>query len=154
MKKPQPSTQKPSDTSTTEETVAAKTTPTKTTPKKTSKVQPAEKKAKSVPAKAKEEQPKTTVATEAAPKKVSAKPAVRKKTETVNSELTISQRVGLTAGSIWNYLTENGDTSVSKLVATLTEEEKIIQRSIGWLAQEDKITLNTADRVEIISLKE
>jgi len=153
MKKPQTSTKKPSDTSTTEQTVAAKTETTKTPPKKTSKVQPAEKKAKSVPAKAKEEQPKATVATDAAPKKASPKPTARKKAETVNPELAISQRVGLTAGSIWNYLTENGDTSVSKLVATLAEDEKIIQRSIGWLAQEDKITLNIADRVEIISLK-
>jgi len=50
--------------------------------------------------------------------------------------MTNPERVGLTAGSIWHYLTENGTTSVAKLVRELTEEEKIIQRSIGWLAQE------------------
>ena len=43
--------------------------------------------------------------------------------------------------------------SVAKLVRELPEEEKIIQRSIGWLAQEGKITLDTVDRVETIALK-
>ncbi len=68
--------------------------------------------------------------------------------------ITVSERVGLTAGSIWHYLSENGPTPVAKLLRELTEEEKICQRSIGWLAQEDKITLAVVDRVETIALKE
>jgi predicted DNA-binding transcriptional regulator AlpA len=63
------------------------------------------------------------------------------------------ERVGLTAGSIWHYLAENGETSVAKLVDELPEEEKIIQRSIGWLAQEDKITLSVINQIETIALK-
>lgn len=43
---------------------------------------------------------------------------------------------------------------VAKLVRELNEEEKIIQRSIGWLAKEGKITLETVERVETIVLKE
>ena len=66
----------------------------------------------------------------------------------------MSERVGLTAGSIWHYLAKNGVTPVAKLVRELTEEEKIIQRSIGWLAQEGKITLDVVDRVETLALKE
>ena len=69
-------------------------------------------------------------------------------------EMTMPERVGLTAGSIWHYLAENGATSVAKLVRELPEEEKIIQRSIGWLAQEGKVTLDTVDRVETLALKE
>jgi predicted DNA-binding transcriptional regulator AlpA len=69
-------------------------------------------------------------------------------------EINLSERVGLTAGSIWHYLAENGATSVAKLVRELPEEEKTIQRSIGWLAQEGKVTLDTIDRVETIALKE
>ena len=68
------------------------------------------------------------------------------------AELPVSERVGLTAGSIWQYLSENGSTSVAKLVRDLPEEEKIIQRSIGWLAQEGKITLDIIDKVETIGL--
>jgi hypothetical protein len=51
-------------------------------------------------------------------------------------------------------LIENGDTSVAILVKELTEEEKIIQRSIGWLAQEGTITLDVIDRVETMAPKE
>ena len=69
-------------------------------------------------------------------------------------ETTMPEQVGLAAGSIWHYLAENGATSVAKLVKELSEEEKIIQRSIGWLAQEGKITLNVVNRVETLSLKE
>ena len=69
-------------------------------------------------------------------------------------EITMPEQVGLAAGSIWHYLAENGATSVAKLVKELSEEEKIIQRSIGWLAQEGKITVAAVDRVETIALKE
>ena len=110
--------------------------------------------------KAKAEQRITTVATKATPKKPSPDQKPAKKTQAVApqpdaaaSEIAMPERVGLTAGKIWHYLTENGATSAAKLVRELPEEEKIIQRSIGWLAQEGKITLDTVDRVETIALK-
>ena len=111
--------------------------------------------------KTKAEQPAAAVATKAAPKKPSSAqkpakkaPAVAAKPVAATPEKTIPERVGLTAGHIWHYLADNGATSVAKLVRELPEEEKIIQRSIGWLAQEDKITLDTIDRVETLTLKE
>jgi hypothetical protein len=115
---------------------------------------------KSVP-KAKAEQLIATEVTKATPKKPSPDQKTPKKAQVVapkpvaaTPEMTMPERVGLSAGSIWHYLTENGATSVAKLVRELTEEEKIIQRSIGWLAQEGKITLDVVDRVETIGLKE
>jgi hypothetical protein len=111
--------------------------------------------------KAKVEHPITTEVTKATPKKSIPVQKAPKKTQAVASkpiaavpEMAMSERVGLTAGSIWHYLAENGATSVAKLVRELTEEEKITQRSIGWLAQEGKITLDTVDRVETLALKE
>ena len=111
--------------------------------------------------KAKAEQPIPTVVTKATPKKPSPEKKTPKKAKAVvtkpvaaTPEMTMPERVGLTAGSIWNYLAENGATSVAKLIRELTEEEKIIQRSIGWLAQEDKITLAIIDRAETITLKD
>jgi Winged helix-turn-helix domain (DUF2582) len=111
--------------------------------------------------KAKAEQPVATVVTQATPKKpspdqkpVKKAPAVAPKPVAVMPEIPMPERVGMTAGSIWHYLAENGVTSVAKLVKELTEEEKIIQRSIGWLAQEGKITLDVVDRVETLALKE
>jgi len=107
------------------------------------------------------EQPIATVVTKATPKTPSPDQKPSKKAQVVATkpveatpEMNIPERVGLTAGSIWHYLTENGATSVAKLIRELPEEEKIIQRSIGWLAQEGKITLDVVDRVETIALKE
>jgi hypothetical protein len=124
MKKPKTTTAKPAPKSKTEQPIA--TVVTKTTPKKSSS----------------DQNP---------PKKVQAedlKPAA------AMPEMSLSERVGLTAGSVWHYLAENGATPVAKLVRALKEEEKIIQRSIGWLAQEGKISLDVADRTETIMLKE
>ena len=130
--------------------------------------------AKAVATKAKPKNPVQSVVTKATPKKpakavvtkTTAKKSVpvkksTKKAQTiaskpvaVASEKTVPDRVGSTAGSIWHYLNDNGATSVAKLFRELTEEEKIIQRSIGWLAQEGKITLDTINRVETIALKD
>lgn len=115
-------------------------------------------------AKAEPTSPKPVVseAKEAAPKKPSpAAKAVKSpepkapdtKPASTVPELSASERVGFTAGNIWHYLNDNGATSVAKLIRELPEEEKIIQRSIGWLAQEGKITLSTLDRAETITLK-
>ncbi|ESS72742.1 hypothetical protein MGMO_47c00090 [Methyloglobulus morosus KoM1] len=67
--------------------------------------------------------------------------------------LNLSESVGMAAGSIWHYLNEKGPTAVAKLVKELPESNNTLQRSIGWLAQEDKIALETIGRVETISLK-
>ena len=111
--------------------------------------------------KAKAAQPSTTVATKATPKKPSPDQKPPKKAQAVAPkpvaaapEMTMPERVGTAAGGIWHYLAENGATPVAKLLRELPEEEKTLQRSIGWLAQEDKIALETIDRVETISLKE
>lgn len=150
MKQSKTTPEKPVTATTTEQSVAPKVT--KAAPKKTSPAKPAQKQAE-----AKTEQP---VVTNATPKKPTPKPRTPTKVDSVTSKtvaaaanLPIAERVGLTAGSIWHYLSENGATPVSKLLAALSEEEKVIQRSIGWLAQEDKIHIDTANRIETITLK-
>ena len=116
--------------------------------------------AKKLATKAKDEQPVAALVTKAIPKKPSPAPKIPKKASVeatkpvvLTSEMTMSEQVGLAAGSIWHYLAGNGATSVAKLVKELSEEEKIIQRSIGWLAQEGKITLDVVNRVETLALK-
>lgn len=97
-----------------------------------------------------------------APKKTSLKlkapkvaPEVEPESNVVPVVISMYERIGLTAGVIWHHLAENGATPVAKLVYVLPEEEAIIQRSIGWLAQEDKINLSArgGDHVETIVLK-
>lgn len=102
-------------------------------------------------------------AAKSAPKKANPKPKAAKIEPVVESApvaeaaivISMHERIGLTAGVIWHHLAENGATPVAKLVYVLPEEEAIIQRSIGWLAQEDKITLSArgGDHVETIVLK-
>ncbi|NOR79305.1 MAG: hypothetical protein GQ529_00495, partial [Methyloprofundus sp.] len=133
---------------------ANKTATTKTSPKKpakpvATKTKP-KKPTKPAATKAKPKKPAKTATSKATPKKtsptqktVTKAQAVLPKPAVATIEKTIPERVGLTAGSIWHYLSENGATPVAKLLRELSEEEKIIQRSIGWLAQEGKINLDT-----------
>jgi hypothetical protein len=65
----------------------------------------------------------------------------------------MSDITGSTAGKIWNYLDANGTTSVAKMTKETQIDAKNIQRGIGWLAQENKITLEVINRVETIALK-
>ena len=108
-----------------------------------------------VAVKAKAEEPVAIVEAKTTAKKSSpVKKAPKKAPKAVvaEAEISVLERVGLTAGNIWHYLDENGATPVAKLIRELPEDEKIIQRSIGWLAQEGKLTFDTVDRVETIAL--
>ena len=64
----------------------------------------------------------------------------------------MSDIIGNAAGEIWNYLDKNGATSVAKLTRETKIDEKNIQRGIGWLAQEGKVSLEIVNRAETISL--
>ncbi len=127
--------------------------------KSTSKAKKTEKSVKEMATEATPKKPAESVK-KSIPKKASPKKKVSKKDKAVTSssvvatqELTISDRIGSTAGSIWHYLSKNGTCSAASLFREINEDEKIIQRSIGWLAQEGKIILNTTGRSEMISLK-
>ena len=65
----------------------------------------------------------------------------------------MSNTVGNTAGKIWKYLEENGPTSIAKMTRETKIDEKNIQRGIGWLAQEGKVSIEILNRAETISLK-
>ena len=64
----------------------------------------------------------------------------------------MSEIVGATAGEIWNFLDKNGPISVAKLIKEIESDETTIQRGIGWLAQEGKVSIDIINRAETISL--
>ncbi len=66
------------------------------------------------------------------------------------SEIT---EIGVAAGKLWQYLDKNGPSSVSKATADTALGKNEIQRAIGWLAKEDKLTIELKGRIETISLK-
>jgi len=65
----------------------------------------------------------------------------------------MSDIIGTNAGIIWKYLDKHGPTTVAKLIRETEVDEKSIQRGIGWLAQEGKVTIELVNRAETIALK-
>jgi predicted HTH transcriptional regulator len=65
----------------------------------------------------------------------------------------MSNTIGETAGNIWKYLDKNGATSVSKITTETGINKNDIQRAIGWLSKEDKLSIEMKGRAETLSLK-
>jgi predicted HTH transcriptional regulator len=65
----------------------------------------------------------------------------------------MSDTIGATAGKIWEYLEENGATSVTKLTKETELNRNDVQRAIGWLAKEGKLNFEMEGRTELLSLK-
>lgn len=65
----------------------------------------------------------------------------------------MSDVIGSAAGVIWEYLDNNGMTSVTKISKDTALDTKLVQRAIGWLAKEDKLSIETKGRAETIGLK-
>ena len=65
----------------------------------------------------------------------------------------MSKAIGKVAGQLWAYLDENKSASPSRIAKEIEVSINELQRAIGWLAREDKITIEVDGRVEILSLK-
>ncbi len=61
--------------------------------------------------------------------------------------------IGDAAGKIWHYLNKNGAASVSKVTTETGVGKNEIQRAIGWLCKEGKLSIEIKGRVETLSLK-
>ncbi len=61
--------------------------------------------------------------------------------------------IGEAAGLIWNYLDQNGEASVTKIGNETGLGKNEVQRGIGWLLREDKLTIEVVGRAETVSLK-
>ena len=54
------------------------------------------------------------------------------------------------AGKVWEYLNQNGPASVTKITNETGISKNDIQRAIGWLLKEDKLTIEVAGRTETV----
>ncbi len=61
--------------------------------------------------------------------------------------------IGVAAGKLWQYLENNGPSSVTKATTDTGLGKNDIQRAIGWLAKEDKLVIELKGRIETLSLK-
>ncbi|WP_333876576.1 winged helix-turn-helix domain-containing protein [Methylobacter sp.] len=65
----------------------------------------------------------------------------------------MSNTIGDAAGIIWQYLDKNGPSSVNKVTTETGINRNDVQRAIGWLSKEDKLSIEMVGRAETLSLK-
>ncbi len=65
----------------------------------------------------------------------------------------MTKTIGTAAGKVWKFLETNESASVNKIANETGISKNDIQRAIGWLAREEKISIEQKGRTETISLK-
>lgn len=61
--------------------------------------------------------------------------------------------IGETAGVVWQTLNVQGPMSMAKLIKTAGQPRDVVMQAVGWLAREDKISIEEDGRTRIISLR-
>ena len=62
-------------------------------------------------------------------------------------------QIGETAGLVWNCLRDSGPISLAKLTKEVDAPRDVVMQAIGWLAREDKVTIEERNRTRVISLR-
>lgn len=62
--------------------------------------------------------------------------------------------IGEAAGLVWNCLHENGPLTPNRLAKETGLSTNELNRALGWLAREDKVSLARDGRKEVLSLTE
>ncbi|MBX3414223.1 MAG: winged helix-turn-helix domain-containing protein [Pirellulales bacterium] len=62
-------------------------------------------------------------------------------------------QIGETAGVVWRILAEQGPLSLAKLVKEADLHRDLVMQAIGWLAREDKVTIEEEARTKIVYLR-
>ena len=63
-------------------------------------------------------------------------------------------QIGEAAGVIWQHLNQNGPTSLTKLVRDLGLHRDVVMQALGWLAREDKLSIDDEGRTRMIRLRD
>jgi hypothetical protein len=62
------------------------------------------------------------------------------------------EKIGVTAGKLWETLRENKEVNVSQLPKILKDKPVVVYQALGWLAREDKINYRTEGAKIYVSL--
>lgn len=87
--------------------------------------------------------------------------AVAKKSDDVPSgeiDLVLSRgftvdEIGHVAGSVWQYLSDNGEQNLVDVKEAVDAPNDLVIAAVGWLAREDKLELRNNGHVVMISLR-
>ncbi|HEV3004128.1 MAG TPA: winged helix-turn-helix domain-containing protein [Pirellulales bacterium] len=63
------------------------------------------------------------------------------------------EQIGEAAGAVWRLLAEKGPLTAAKIVKELDAPRDLVMQAIGWLAREDKLTIDAESRSKLISLR-
>lgn len=66
----------------------------------------------------------------------------------------MNEKIGEHAGIIWRFLDRNGEITYSALVQGTKLNQKQVDRAMGWLSREGKVSIKKASNRELISLAE
>ncbi|MEQ8854252.1 winged helix-turn-helix domain-containing protein [Gimesia sp.] len=64
------------------------------------------------------------------------------------------ESIGIVAGLVWQYLSENEPVTLSKLSREIDAPRDLVMQAVGWLGREGKICFHKGSRSKLISLKE
>lgn len=51
----------------------------------------------------------------------------------------MKNKIGETAGKIWEILNKQGEVNAAQLPKLLNEKSAVVYQGLGWLAREDKV---------------
>ncbi len=61
--------------------------------------------------------------------------------------------IGIVAGEIWHFLDQHGEVSLSDLVKGMDRPRDNVLMSLGWLAREGHVILQSIDNNYSVSLR-
>jgi hypothetical protein len=64
------------------------------------------------------------------------------------------EKIGQTAGMVWNFLQSHGESSLSSLEKGVEAPKAMVSMAVGWPAREGKIAVKDEKRAVRISLRE
>ncbi len=79
--------------------------------------------------------------------------ALLKKRHALAQDADIQQEIINAAGAIYNYLSEKGEVSISKMKKDLDLYDNFAEMGLGWLSREDKIDYTKKIRSVLVKLK-
>lgn len=65
----------------------------------------------------------------------------------------MNETIGKTAGKVWEYLADNGETTIANLKKELSLKADEASMALGWLAREDKLDFVKKGVKNIIKLR-
>ncbi len=73
----------------------------------------------------------------------------------VTAQYSCVDQIGDTAGVVWHYLHDNGSATFTELTKEIEAPRDVVMQAVGWLAREDKITIEEEARgKKTISLRD